>query len=54
MPDLKTCYAVPINQPDKKEYEREIQPGDICVTPDEYAELQKNFRELLRRCGDRC
>lgn len=54
MPDLKSCYAVPINQPDKPEYERSLQFGDICVTAEEYSELQKHYREVLRRCGDRC
>jgi hypothetical protein len=54
MPELKSCYAVPLNQPEKEEYERPIQAGDICVTPDEYAAIQKSYRELLKRCGDRC
>lgn len=48
------CHAVPLNQPGKLEYEREVKNADICVTSDEYAELQKSYRELFRRCGDRC
>lgn len=52
--DISMCHAVPLNQPGKPEYDREIAPMDICVTPDEYAEIQKSYRELLRRCGDRC
>lgn len=48
------CHAVPINQPGKEEYERPLNLGDICVTSDEYAELQKSYREIMRRCGDRC
>jgi hypothetical protein len=54
MPELATCYAVPLNQPEKPEYERPLNPGDICVTSDEYAAIQKSYRELLKRCGDRC
>jgi hypothetical protein len=54
MPELTTCYAVPINQPEKPEYERPLVAGDICVSPEEYAEIQKSYRELLKRCGDKC
>lgn len=61
LPDLKTCHAVPINQPDKPEYDRLIEPGNVCLIPDEYAKAQKFSREVLRRCkalkqacGDRC
>ena len=54
LPGLTTCYAVPLNQPEKPEYERPLQGGDVCVTPDEYAAIQKSYRELPRRCGDRC
>lgn len=51
---ITICHAVPINQPGKEEYDREIELGDICVTPDDYAKLQKSYRELMRLCGDRC
>lgn len=54
LPDLKNCYAVPINNPAKKEYERPLNVGDICVTSDEYAALQKSYRALLKRCGNAC
>ena len=52
--DLSECHAIPINQPDKKEYDRKIQPGDICVTYPEYGKLQKSYRDILDKCGDRC
>ncbi len=48
------CHAVPLNQPDKAEYDRPVMAGDIAVTSDEYAALQKSYRELMRQCGDRC
>jgi hypothetical protein len=48
------AHCVPLNQPDKPEYDRPVQPGDIIVTPDEYAAIQKQYRELLRLCADRC
>ena len=52
--DTLYCRAVPINQPEKPEYDRTVNPGDICVSSDEYGELQKSYRDLMRRCGDRC
>jgi hypothetical protein len=54
MPEMNICYAVPLNQPGKQEYERPLNVGDICVTQDEYAKIQKHYRELMKRCGDRC
>lgn len=54
LPDMKTCYAVPLNQPGKPEYERPLNASDICVTSDEYAKLQKYSDEVLRRCGKKC
>jgi len=48
------CYAIPLNQPDKEEYERPLNLGDVCVTSDEYAQLQKHFNRLMQKCGDRC
>lgn len=54
LPDLKTCHAVPLNNPSKPEYDRLISASDICVTDDEYAALQKAYRTLLRRCGNSC
>jgi hypothetical protein len=52
--DISNCYAVPLNQAGKLPYDRKINPGDICVTSDEYAKIQKSYREILKRCGDRC
>lgn len=52
--NIPTCHAVPLNQPDKPEYDRSVIGSDICVTADDYAKLQKFTREVLRRCGDRC
>ncbi len=49
-----TCHAIPLNQSEKPEYERDIKDGDVCVTGEEYAALQKQFREVMRRCGDEC
>lgn len=54
LPDMKTCFAVPINQPEKPEYERSLESGDICVTPEEYVALAENYKEALRRCGKNC
>lgn len=54
MPELQTCYAIPLNQTGKPEYERPIAAGDICVGPDEYAKIQKSYREMMRLCGSRC
>jgi len=54
MPEVETCYAIPLNQSGKQEYERPLRPGDVCVTSEEYAEIQKRFRELLERCGEKC
>lgn len=48
------CHAIPLNQPGKTEYDREIEYGDICVTPEDYAKIQKSYREIMRLCGDRC
>lgn len=48
------CHAVPINQPGKPQYDRSLNNGDICVTSDEYAALQKSFREIMRHCGENC
>lgn len=53
-PLFPLCLAVPLNQPQKPEYDREIKPSDICVTSDEYAQIQKYTRELIERCGDKC
>lgn len=52
--NLNECYAQPINQPDKEPYYRNINAGDVVVTADEYAETQKSYREILKKCGDRC
>lgn len=55
MPDSPgRCYAIPINQKSKPAYERALNLGDVCVTMDEYATMQKSYRELMRKCGDRC
>lgn len=48
------CFAVPLNQDGKPEYDRAINPGDICVTPSEYQALQNSYREILKRCAERC
>lgn len=48
------CHAVPLNQPGKEEYDRPVNVSDVVVTADEYAEIQKSYREIMRRCGDRC
>ncbi len=52
-PLFPLCYAVPLNS-QKQPYDRKVQSGDICVTSDEYAEIQKSYREILKRCGDKC
>ncbi len=52
--DRLECHAVPLNQPEKPEYDRLVIPSDICVTADDYAALQKHYREAIRLCGDRC
>lgn len=52
--DVKMAHCIPLNQPGKPEYDREVKAGDIIVTMSEYAELQKHYRELLLQCGDRC
>ena len=54
LPELSSCYAVPLNQPDKPEYERPLNAGDICVTADDYAKIQAYNREVLRRCASNC
>jgi type IV pilus biogenesis protein CpaD/CtpE len=51
--DRTTCHAVPLNE-EKPEYDRPIMGGDICVTLDEYAKIQKYYRDMMKRCGDRC
>lgn len=53
-PDLSSCFAVPLNQPGKAEYDRAIDENNVCVTSDEYALLQKHYRDLMELCGDRC
>lgn len=53
-PDLKSCFAVPLNQPGKPEYDRPLNPSDVCLTADEYVKLQQFSRDVLERCGDRC
>ncbi len=52
--EFSMCHAVPLNQPEKPEYDRPLNDGDICVTSDEYAALQKSFREIMKRCGAEC
>lgn len=52
--DLSMCRAIPLNQPEKPDYDRKLNHGDVCVTQDEYAKLQKSFREIMRRCGEKC
>lgn len=47
-------WCVPLNNPKKPEYERAPKEGDVFVTAEEYAAIQKHYREMLRRCGDRC
>lgn len=68
LPGRQTCYAVPLNQPGKSEYERALRDGsededgdgkpdlnpDICVSVREFTEAKKREKELIRRCGDRC
>lgn len=54
LPDLQTCFAVPINQMEKPEYERPIVAGDVCFSPEDYARLAEYNDELLRRCGKNC
>lgn len=54
LPDMKSCYAVPLNNPGKANYERLLNAGDICFLSDEYARAQKSYRALMRKCGDRC
>ncbi len=52
--DIDMCLAVPINQGAKPDYERLIMPSDSCMTSTEYSQLQKDYREILKRCGDKC
>jgi hypothetical protein len=52
--DKISCHAVPLDQPDKANYDRFIGALDVCFTVDEYSQIQKSWRELLERCGDRC
>lgn len=53
-PDKVSCIAFPLNQPGKAEYDRPIEGTNVCVTADEYAKVQKFYRDVLERCGDRC
>ena len=54
LPGLTDCFAVPINQPEKPEYERPIVPGDVCFSPEDYARLAEYNDDILRRCGKNC
>lgn len=54
LPDNSGCHAVPLNQPNREPYDRVVGAGDICMTSDDYAVLQKYMREMRVRCGDRC
>lgn len=49
--EFMNCHAVPLNSP-KQEYDRSVNKGDICLTSDEYAEVQKAFREMERRINE--
>ncbi len=49
--DKKTCRAVPLNQEGKKDYDRPVAGGDICLTASEYAELIKKLHEYARASG---
>ena len=48
-PEIRTCRAVPLNQPEKSDYDREIKGSDIVLTASEYAELIKKLHEYARR-----
>ena len=50
-PLFDTCHAVPLNQPGIEPYDRVIEKGDICFTPEDYARIQKSYRQLVRQCG---
>lgn len=49
--EIRKCRAIPLNQPDKLEYDRFIGPYDVCFTIEEYAEVQKYNRHLESKCG---
>jgi hypothetical protein len=43
-----SCHAVPLHQPGKASYDREVEPLDVCFTMQEYSALQKHVRNLER------
>lgn len=52
-PDL-SCRAVPLNQPEKADYDRELKGSDVCLTASDYATLIKKLHEYADRCGEKC
>jgi hypothetical protein len=50
--DPRYCYAVPINQPGKDEYDRLVQGGDICITAEEYTRAREYIRQVRQQCGE--
>ena len=52
-PELDKCLAVPLDD-SKQPYERLLQVNDVCIPSDDYALVQKHYRAILRKCGNRC
>jgi hypothetical protein len=50
--DVRRCHATPINQPGVPEYDRDVGFGEVVLRLDEWAAVQKNYREMKRRLED--
>lgn len=51
--DISMCHAIPLIE-SNPEYDRRLEPGDICVGPDGYARIQKRYRKIMEQCGNKC
>ncbi len=44
------CRAIPLNQPGKLEYDREIKPTDLVFTTEEFLQIMDKYGSILNRC----
>ena len=52
-PELDKCLAVPLDET-QAPYDRLLEVNDVCIPSDDYANVQKHYRDLLKKCGNKC
>jgi hypothetical protein len=43
--DSNECRAVPVNQPEKQDFDRKLKSSDVCLPAADYVELQRRAKK---------